>query len=295
MFTVLLWWIVAACAVFLVVCAARALKFARAPEHLRWDLYPVAHEPGRAHGGGYLEEKDWWTKPRKKSHFGEIAFMAFEILLLKGVWENNRSLWWGSLPFHWGLYILMATTVGLLVATAGYSPAWLIGLLTGAGLVGGVLTAIGALLLFLLRSSQRKLKAYTTVLDKLNLLLLVCFGALSAAVATSTSGMAGVIEAMRLMVRFQPPEVSSLLAAQMAVAALFILYMPFTRMIHFFTKYFTYHQVRWDDRPVKAGSKLERRLRAALEFGVDWSAEHVRTGKTWGEVATTLPEPEKKN
>jgi hypothetical protein len=59
--------------------------------------------------------------------------------------------------------------------------------------------------------------------------------------------------------------------------------------VHFFSKYFTYHQVRWDDRPVEAGSALEKRLQEALTFGVDWSASHVRTGKTWAEVATTLP------
>ena len=76
----------------------------------------------------------------------------------------------------------------------------------------------------------------------------------------------------------------------MAVAALFLFYLPFTRMVHFFAKYFTYHEVRWDDRPREAGTALDRRLREALNFGVDWSAAHTRTGKTWAEVATTLPE-----
>jgi hypothetical protein len=96
------------------------------------------------------------------------------------------------------------------------------------------------------------------------------------------------------VLRLRAPEVSLLLGLQMSVAALFIFYLPFTRMVHFFSKYFTYHQVRWDDRPVEPGSALERRLRRALEFGVDWSAEHVQTGKTWGEVATTLPDKARK-
>jgi len=84
--------------------------------------------------------------------------------------------------------------------------------------------------------------------------------------------------------------VSPLLGTQMAVASLFLLYMPTTRMVHFFSKYFTYHAVRWDDRPRERGSALDHRLRRALEFGVDWSAEHVRTGKTWVEVATNVPD-----
>jgi nitrate reductase gamma subunit len=80
----------------------------------------------------------------------------------------------------------------------------------------------------------------------------------------------------------------------MAVAALFIFYLPFTRMVHFFSKYFTYHEVRWDDRPMEKGGTLERRMMEALNFGVDWSAAHVKTGKTWAEVATTLPEDDDK-
>jgi len=101
--TVLLWWIWLASLVFAVACAWRVFRYATAPVHVRWDLYPVAHEPRRDHGGSYFEEKDWWTKPRKKSLWGEVAFMFEEIVFLKGVWANNRKLWYGSLPFHWGL------------------------------------------------------------------------------------------------------------------------------------------------------------------------------------------------
>jgi len=31
-----------------------------------------------------------------------------------------------------------------------------------------------------------------------------------------------------------------------------------------------------------------------LNFGVSWSAPHIQAGKTWAEVATTLPEKEGK-
>ena len=35
---------------FLAAVASRAVKIARLPIHLRWELYPVAHEKGRAAG-----------------------------------------------------------------------------------------------------------------------------------------------------------------------------------------------------------------------------------------------------
>jgi len=288
--TLLLWWIWLAAGLFIVGCGWRALKYLRAPEHLRWDLYPVAHEPGRDHGGSYLEEKDWWTKPRKKSHWGEVEFMFEEIILLRGVRVNNRKLWWGSLPFHWGLYLLALTTMGLLVAALGLSSRLWLGVIALSGGGGGVLTAVGAVTLLIVRSREPRLRPYTTPLDRLNLTLLVVLGALSAAAALVPGGMAQAVDAVSRVVRLRAPEVSLLLGVQMTVAALFIFYLPFTRMVHFFSKYFTYHEVRWDDRPVRAGSALERRLRGALEFGVDWSAEHIQTGKSWAEVATTMPD-----
>ena len=296
MITALLWWVWLAAGLFVVGCAWRALRYMRAPDHVRWDLYPVAHEPRRSHGGSYMEEKDWWTKPRVKSHWGEASFMIEEIFLLKGVRVNNRKLWWGSMPFHWGLYILVVTSFGLLVAGLGYSPPWLLGLIALSGAVGGGLTALGALILLVLRSREQRLRPYTTPADRLNLALLVVLGALCAAVAIVPGGMARAATATGQLLRLRTPEVTPLLALQMALAGLFIFYLPFTRMVHFFSKYFTYHQVRWDDRPVVPGSALEKRLRGALEFGVDWSAEHISgTGSTWAEVVTTLPDQDKKD
>jgi nitrate reductase gamma subunit len=287
--TILMIWIWLALGVFVIGCGWRALKYFRAPEHLRWDLYPVAHEPGRAHGGSHLEEKDWWTRPRRKSHWGEISFMVLEIFLLKGVWENNRRLWWGSLPFHWGLYVLVLVTLGLPFLALGLFPEPLGLLLRVGALAGGILTGVGALILLVLRSTDRRLRPYTSPLDRLNLLILVVLGALSAAVAAMPGGIPEAASAVGDMARFRPPQVSLILGLQMAVAGLFLLYMPFTRMVHFFAKYFTYHEVRWDDRDVKPGSALEKRLRAALDFGVSWSAEHLQTGKTWAEIATNIP------
>ena len=71
----------AAAVVFVAAAVQRAVRIARLPMHLRWELYPVAHEKGRAsYGGSYLEESDWWTKPRAVSVAGELKVMIPEIL-----------------------------------------------------------------------------------------------------------------------------------------------------------------------------------------------------------------------
>ena len=283
----LLLWVWFGCTVFVLGCAYRAYRYASAPPHLRWDLYPVAHEPND-YGGSYLEEKDWWTKPRKSSLLGEVVVMGEEILFLAGVWKHNRRLWWGSFPFHWGFYLMVAATFGLGVAALGLGGPALLQILAVVGGLGGALMALGSVILFFLRATDPKLRPYTAPVDLMNLALLVALGVLTLMVALG--GMEPVVAAVGQLARVQPLEVSPLLAAQIAVATLFLFYLPATRMVHFFSKYFTYHEVRWDDRPREAGSRLDRRLREALDFGVDWSAAHTRTGKTWAEVATKLPD-----
>jgi nitrate reductase gamma subunit len=98
---------------FLIAVAARFVFWSKMPMHLRWELYPVAHEGGgrAAYGGSYLEESDWWKKKREVSLLGELKVMVPEILFLVALREHNRKLWTWSFPFHFGLYLVAATTM----------------------------------------------------------------------------------------------------------------------------------------------------------------------------------------
>ena len=52
---------------------------AASPLHVRWELYPVPHEGSKTvYGGSFMEEKDWWTKPRHISHWGDIKALLGE-------------------------------------------------------------------------------------------------------------------------------------------------------------------------------------------------------------------------
>lgn len=92
--------------IFVSAVLFRIVSYISKPMHVRWELYPVAHEGERAsYGGGYLEEVDWWEKEREKSLIGELIYMIKEILFLKAVWENNRTLWYQTYAFHIGIYL----------------------------------------------------------------------------------------------------------------------------------------------------------------------------------------------
>ena len=81
----LLQWCTYAGVVFAVIMLAyRAVRIARLPIHLRWELYPIHHEKGKNHySGSYLEEFEWWTKEREISKGAEIKEMLEEIILIK--------------------------------------------------------------------------------------------------------------------------------------------------------------------------------------------------------------------
>ena len=133
-------------AVFLAGFVVRSVRLARLPVHLRWELAPIPHEKGKGqYGGSYLEELDWWTKPREKSLVSEATYMLLEIVFLKAVWEHNRRLWWFSFPFHFGLYLLIAAAGVLLLlavsALAGVGgPAGPVLRSTGAGLAAALIS-----------------------------------------------------------------------------------------------------------------------------------------------------------
>lgn len=94
-------------AVFAAVLVIKVLRYMRMPIHLRWELYPVPHEPEAEHGGSYYEE-EWWKREKKVSKFNELKDMLGEMLFIKRVYHNKRELWLMTYPFHLGIYLMLA-------------------------------------------------------------------------------------------------------------------------------------------------------------------------------------------
>jgi nitrate reductase gamma subunit len=243
-----------------------------------------------------LEEFEWWTKPREKSLFNELKYMFLEIVFLKGVWEHNRRLWWFSFPLHMGLYVSI-TAAGLVILAAilgaagvpvsGWTAARAV-VVTLAG-VGYGLGAIGSAGLLASRLADPRLKATTAPVSLINLALLLTLFATGVWALVSTeyfTRSVGLVRAL-LTADFSVRAPVSL-ALHLTVVGLFLAYLPFSQMMHFVAKYFTYHQVRWDDQPLTAGSRLEREVTALVKQPVTWSAPHLKADgkKNWVDIAT---------
>jgi nitrate reductase gamma subunit len=288
-------------AILAVAFIARTIRIARYPVHLRWELSPVPHEKGRgAYGGSYLEEFEWWTKPREKSLLNEGIYMFKEIVFLKALWEHNRRMWFFSFPFHFGLYILFVMVVlvvlgGIAVLLRLPSPG--IGLLkTGVPILAGagyILGGIGALGLFVGRLTSRKLKPVTTPSSFLNLGLLLAFFISGVRAVFSTVDLPNQATLfLQSLVTFTfGGEIATPLAIHLIVAGVFLAWLPFTQMMHFVAKYFTYHEVRWDDKPLEVGGRMESEIQELLKQPVNWAGPHVGADgrKNWVDIATSSP------
>src|SRR3972149_6271414 len=214
-------------AVFLVGMARRGMRDALTPVHPRRELYPVPHEGGK--DGSYFEELDWWEKPRHSSMMGELKVMVPEILLLVGLWEHNRKLWFASFPFHAGPYLTV-----LFLASRLPDP----------GL---------------------RLYAVPAAYFNLGLILTMALVALVSWAAIDLSFSEAREYAEGLVSFGQPADTSPLIVTQSLLLSLFLVYLPFTHMTHFVGKFFTYHSVRWDDAPNLSGGDYERLIADLLQ------------------------------
>jgi nitrate reductase gamma subunit len=274
--------------VFVIGVIWRGVRIARMPVHLRWELAPVPHEKGKAsYGGSYLEEFEWWTKPREKSLLNEGWYMFQEIVFLKGVWEHNRSLWPWSFLFHFGLYLLAGMVVCLLLASFGVSvfgqvAQWMAG-------IGYVFGTVGTLGLLGKRLLDPKLKPFTAASSYFNLVLLAAVF-VSGGIALSAGGFLGATTSFAKAFFTADTGVApgAAVSAHIAIGMLFLLYLPFTSMMHFLAKYFMYHEIRWNDEPIRGKTAMEEEVKALLGQTVTWAAPHLGADgkKNWVDIAT---------
>lgn len=275
-------------AIFVIGCLWRIRQYASVPRHLRWELYPVPHEPESraAYGGSYFEESEWWTKPRRKNRIGEMRAMFEEIFLLKTVWQANRALWWRSQLFHSGLFLVLAS-VGL-CAIAQFSPVELLG--ATLGYLGLCIILVGATALLWRRVVDRDLRDYTYTADIVHLVFIVLASVLM--IAGGLSSHSPTLGRMiRAVLRFDTGlYVPPVLAAALFTCSTLLAYIPFSRMAHFIGKYFAYHGVRWDDAPNRGG-RVSVIWAANLEFRPNWPAEHIGANgrKSWADIAAENP------
>ncbi|MDR0434929.1 MAG: respiratory nitrate reductase subunit gamma [Gracilibacteraceae bacterium] len=277
-----------AAGLFLALSALRAYRLNRLPLHGRMELYPAPAEKGRKHGGSYLEEPEWWTKPRQVSHMAELAEMGGEIVFIKRLFHGSRSFWLASWPFHFGMYCLFVWTLLLiLTALTGAGNVEALRVLTAlCGFLGFLLGGAGSLILLARRLADKRLRIYTTPQEYLNLILL--FAAfLTGACLWFGDGLFS--DSARLAMRniltlsYTPPGV--LAAVHLLLVYGLLIYIPIGKMSHYVGKFFAYHRFLWDNAANLKNSGMAAQVDRALKNKPQtvWSAPHANPAPAAGQ------------
>ena len=292
--------------VFVVVTAKKVLSIMGMPRHLRWDLYPVAHDGPE---GSPYQELDHWEKARRVSLAHELAEMAEEILLLKRTFQHNRKMWNFSYPMHAGMYLVIAwlglvafgavlqmvTGIKISSVSTVFWAQMLNGLTVFTGVAGLIAGLYGTLGLLYIRLTDEELKDFSPPITFLNLYLLIALFAVGlVAWFTVDPSFALARDYTASLISFNPMAVPTVMAVEIFLFGAFLIYLPFSRMLHFAAKYFFYHNIMWEDEPVTKGSQLEKDIVGYLGYEMKWSANHIVPDGSWLKQAGTNPTVEVK-
>jgi nitrate reductase gamma subunit len=286
--------------------AYRSMKYARMPVHLRWELYPVPHEGAGDSAGSYLQESEWWTKPRHRSLLRDIGFIAKDYLTFAQYFRLNRGYWSVLYLWHLGFYLILLfhglVAIGALAQIAGVDIAaesanggikFLYYLTIVTGVAGFGLGCLGSIGVFVSRRTDDDLHAFASIKNYFSYAFyftVFASGLVSFAVDPNFAVYRDFYQAVFTL--DGAVHVDAALVTHAVLFAAFLFYMPSTQAMHYATKFFSFFAIRWNDAPNVRGSKTEKKIEALLGQPVTWSAPHIRGRGNWVDVATSEVEVE---
>lgn len=189
----------------------------------------------------------------------------FKMSSLSSQFLEGRKLFWGSVPFHWGLIILffghlIAFLIPKSIIAWNSEPVRLL-ILEISSFVAAICVFIGLLILFIRRTTDDRIKIVTTKMDIIVevLLLIQFFTGMYTAVffRWGSSWFASVLSPYLKSVFTFSPDITAVSAMPLMFklhvigAFLIILMVPFSRMVHFLVYplnyiWKPYQQVIWN-------------------------------------------------
>jgi len=194
-------------------------------------------------------------------------------------------------------FAAVATLVGLSVSSESQT---LFGrifyysiLLTGVG--SFVTGSFGSAGMIVKRLSSRELRAYASPINYFNyLFLLGVFLSGFYAWCFVDPTFSDYRQFWRGLITLTPQNVGLASALHIVLFGFLLFYLPFTRSMHYITRFFAFIWVRWDDRPNLRGSAIEKTVQEYLDRPVSWSAPHIQPGKRWVDLASESAIPSSK-
>jgi nitrate reductase gamma subunit len=273
----------------------KAITWLDMPAHMRWDLYPVIHEENYRYGGSYFEHMDWWTRVRSRAHVRGLLYLLKEYFTLGEYFKKNMGYWYFLYPWHVGFILIITFHIlcffGALLMTLGITVSPGSPDVSGTifyyaifltGVISFITGAFGSIGVLVKRIVDKNLSLYASPLNYFTYLftLAVFLSGLYAwyfvdpAFSEYRDFWKGLLTLN--FVRVEPGAV-----VHIVLFNFFLVYLPFTRSMHYVTRFFAFFLIRWDDEPNLKGSKLEKKLQKLVGQKITWSAAHIKSGETW--------------
>lgn len=157
------------------------------------------------------------------------------------------------------------------------------------GVIGMLMGTMGCISLILKRALDEELKINSTPVEYFNLLFILII--LLCGISSwyfSDPGFSKIRDYTKSLLTASSTKINdSIIIIEILLFSIFIIYMPFSRMVHFLAKYFTYHKVRWDDEPNQRGSAVEKRIKKVLDYPISWNAPHIKPSNKWSDIPSS--------
>jgi nitrate reductase gamma subunit len=294
--------------IFIVVMySAKLVKYLHLPMHLRSEVYPVIPGDKTSKERSHYEDPDWWTRPRRHHLLHRAWFLFSDYFLLREYFRRDRSYWLFLYPWHIGFILIitfhilcffgaLATLLGIPV-TYGSPSIWgnVIYILTLAtGVVSFLSGLFGSIGIPIKRLTDKDLRNYATPQNYFTytLLLAVFLSGLYSWYLDPTFSI--YTSFWKGLITFKPIDVEPATASHILLFALLLIYLPFTRSLHYVTRLFGFLFIRWDDKPNLRGSMLEKKVEEMGHLKVGWEGPHIKPDLTWKELASEASVREKK-
>jgi len=193
--------------------AWRFVRWMSLPPHVKWTLYPAPE--------GFT---------------GQLKYMAKEMFTFAALYKFNRRLWFGSLSMHMAM---AGAVLFFILYLCGWSTKFVVQLCLS-------IMVVAAIYIIGLRIYDKNLRLLSNFEEFFNLAFLG--GVAAAGVAASVPQVPVSLRPYFLgLLEFRPDVtfLSTVHLLAVLLGGLFLMYLPLSKMIHYVSKYFTYHHINW--------------------------------------------------
>jgi len=290
----------------IVMYSVKLVKYLNLPMHLRTEVYPVIPGDQTSKERSRYEDLDWWTRPRRPHLVRRIWFLFSDYFILREYFRRDRSYWLFLYPWHIGFILIITFHIlcffGALVSLLGipvtHGSSSIFGnviydLTLATGVVSFILGLFGSVGILIKRLIDKDLRNYATPQNYFTYILLLAVF-LSGLYSWYFDPAFSVYRSFWMgLITSRPIDVEPATAFHILLFALLLIYLPFTRSLHYITRIFAFLFIRWDDKPNLRGSMLEKEIEEMVRLKVDWRGPHIKPGRTWKELASEVVVREK--